>query len=68
MSSRNGDRVAPPRTALRLWSALPHAEVWRLGAPPWQALRPGHMAAVTDPASAPLWAALATWLKRQLAP
>lgn len=62
----DGDAIAPPRTALRLWSALPNAETWRLGAAPWQSLRPAHMAAVTDPASAPLWSAIATWLKRHL--
>lgn len=64
----DGDRIAPPRTALRLWSRLPAAEVWRLGRPPWQHLAPGHMAAVTDPASAPLWHAVAAWLVRRLAP
>lgn len=61
------DRVAPPRTALRLWSRLPAAETWRLGAPPWQHLAPTHMAAVTDPASAPLWQAIAGWLTDRLA-
>jgi predicted alpha/beta hydrolase len=64
----DGDRIAPPRTALSLWSALPNAETWRLGAPPWQSLRPGHMATVTDPANAPLWTAIAAWLKDQLSP
>ncbi len=62
------DRVTPPRTALRLWSRLPAAEFWRLGAPPWQHLAPTHMAAVTDPASAPVWQAIAGWLTDRLAP
>ncbi|PCC72842.1 Predicted alpha/beta hydrolase [Nannocystis exedens] len=73
-----GDRLAPPRTAERLWSPLPRRTTWRLGPagatdedgralPELAGLgAPGHMAAVTDPASAPLWRAIATWLKGQL--
>lgn len=62
----DNDRLAPPRTALRMWSPLPHLDAWRLGAPPFAGLAPTHMAAVTDPASEPLWRAIATWLKDQL--
>lgn len=60
------DRLAPPRTALRMWSGLPRLEALRLGVPPFAGLAPGHMEAVTDPTSEPLWRAIATWLKVQL--
>lgn len=73
-----GDPVAPPRVAMRLWSRLPRHELLRLGPAPAGApepgiatlpeLRPGHMALVTDPASAPAWHAIATWLGSHLAP
>ncbi|WAS92012.1 serine aminopeptidase domain-containing protein [Nannocystis punicea] len=74
-----GDRLAPPRTAVRLWSPVPRLTTWRLAAAgatdqDGRALpelagvgAPGHMAAVTDPAREPLWRAIATWLKGQLA-
>ncbi|MCY0993862.1 alpha/beta hydrolase [Nannocystis sp. ILAH1] len=73
-----GDRVASPRTAERLWSPLPRRTTWRLaaggatdqdgrGLPELAGVgAPGHMAPVTDPASEPLWRAIATWLKGQL--
>ncbi|MDC0674698.1 alpha/beta fold hydrolase [Nannocystis radixulma] len=67
----DGDRLAPPRTALRFWSPLPRLTTIRLGAREFADLppdrpAPGHMAAVTDPASEPVWRAIATWLKEQL--
>lgn len=65
-----GDRLlASPRAAERLTAAAPRRELWRLpdAAPPALArLRPDHMGVVTDPASAPLWDAVATWLVRAL--
>lgn len=66
-----GDRLAPPRTARRFWSPLPRLSTIHLGAPEFAHLTPGrpapgHMAAVTDPASEPVWRAIATWLKDQL--
>lgn len=63
----DADRVTPPRTAIRLWSRMPSAEFWRLGRGAWAHLAPTHMAAVTDPASAPLWRAVAGWLVERLA-
>lgn len=74
----DADRLASPRTATRLWSPLPRLTTWRLTAagahdhggralPELAGLgAPGHMATVTDPASEPLWRAIATWLKGQL--
>lgn len=62
------DRLAPPRTAVRLWSGLPRLSVWQLGRPPFADLRPSHMGTVTDPHSAPLWRAIATWLQGHLHP
>lgn len=62
------DQLASPRTARRLWSPLSRLHVWHLGRPPFADLCPAHMAAVTDPASAPLWRAIATWLQDQLHP
>ncbi len=62
-----GDRLyGHAASALRFSAPLRQREVWHLGqrsAPPTlQTLRPGHMAMVTDPQSAPLWQALAGWL------
>lgn len=66
-----GDRLlARPAAALRLTAAIREREVWHLGHPAapagLDALAPDHMAIVTDPASAPLWQALAGWLDRRL--
>lgn len=66
-----GDRLlARPAAALRLTTTIPRREVWHLGHPAapagLPALAPGHMEVVTDPASAPLWHALAGWLDRRL--
>lgn len=56
-----GDRVVSPTTATRLWSRLPRSERLDLAG-----LRPGHMALVTDPRSAPIWRRIAAWLGDQL--
>ncbi|MCB9567242.1 MAG: alpha/beta fold hydrolase [Myxococcales bacterium] len=65
-----GDRLyASPASALRLSAGIPRREVWHLGHPSapagLRALAPTHMGIVTDPASGPLWEAIAGWLGRR---
>lgn len=67
-----GDRLyGHAASALRFSAPLCQREVWHIGhasAPATlQELRPGHMAMVTDPQSAPLWRALARWLCERFA-
>ena len=71
----DGDRLfACPAAALNFSAPLPRREVWHLGwhrpadRPELAALAPDHMAIVTDPASRPLWEALAAWLCARLDP
>lgn len=67
----DGDRLlAHPSAAANFSAPLRRRELWRLGhsAPPQLGrLAPDHMAMVTDPASRPLWRAVAAWLLRALA-
>jgi len=67
-----GDRLyGRPSSALRFSAPLPLREVWHLGDRTASALlrrlSPGHMEMVTDPASEPLWTAIAAWLNARFA-
>ena len=65
-----GDRLlARPASARALSARVPRRELWHLGRtgePDLDRAPPGHMALVTDPASAPLWHAVARWLDRHV--
>jgi pimeloyl-ACP methyl ester carboxylesterase len=59
------DRIyARPDSAFAFTRSLPRRETVYLGHEPrWRHLAPTHMGIVTDPNSAELWSALATWIR-----